>query len=62
MKPVYQAVSGGLNELLTLWKKDTYTEDQTRSIAFLLCALTGTQRACNAKGDILVTVKSCKCS
>jgi hypothetical protein len=34
MKPVYKAVSGGLNELLTLWKKDTYTEDQARSIAF----------------------------
>lgn len=63
IKAVYEAVSGDLNELLTLWdKKDAYTEDQARSIAFLLRALTGTQRACITKGDILVTVKSCKWS
>jgi hypothetical protein len=63
MKAVYEAVSGGLNELPTLWdKNDPYTEDPARSIAFLLRALSGTQRACIAKGDILVTVKSCKWS
>jgi hypothetical protein len=63
MKAVYEAVSGGLNELPILWdKKDAYTEDLARSIAFLLRALTATQRACIAKGDILVTVKTRKWS